>query len=99
MKKKIDLVDKQHNGEKWKSGSFDDESSNKEQTMKNLLSSLSKAVSKEHAFDFLYSLAASRDSLLWPLRRQLLRNKRIIPVTNITELVECVQRQFLITIM
>ena len=78
---------------------FDDESSNKEPTMKNRLSGLSQAVSKEHAFDFLYSLAASRDSLFWPLCGQLLRNKRIIPVTNITELVECVQRQFLITIM
>ena len=55
--------------------------------MKNLLSSLSQAVCKEHAFDFLYSLAASRDILFWPLRGQLLRNKRIIPVTNITELV------------
>ena len=29
MKKKIDLVDKEHNSEKWKSGSFDDESGNK----------------------------------------------------------------------
>ena len=55
--------------------------------MKNLSSSLSQAVSKEHAFDFLYSLAASRDILFWPLSGQLLRNKRIIPVTNITELV------------
>ena len=64
------------------------------------LSSLSQAVCKEHASDFLYSLAASRDILFWPLHGQLLRNKRIIPVTNIAELVECVQRQqFLITIM
>ena len=50
---------------------------------------------KEHAFDFLYGRAASRDILFWPPREQLLRNKPIIPVTNITELVECVQRQFL----
>ena len=78
---------------------FDDESSNKEPTMKTLLSGLSQAVSKEHAFDFLYSLAASRDGLFWPLCGQLFRNKPIIPVANITELVECVQRQFLITIM
>ena len=67
--------------------------------MKNLLSSFSQAVCKEQAFDFLYSLAASRDILFWPLRGQLLRNKRIIPVTNITELVDCVLRQFLIKIM
>ena len=77
---------------------FDDESINKEPTMNTLLSGLSQTVSKEHAFDFLNCLAASRDGLFWPLCGQLLRNKRIIPVTNITELVECVQRQFLITI-
>ena len=53
---------------------------------------------KEHAFDFLYSMAASRDILFWPPRGQLLRNKPIIPVTNITELVECVQRQFLVNV-
>ena len=57
------------------------------------------AVCKEHAFDFLYSMAASRDFLSWTPRGQLLRSKRIIPVKNITELVECVQRQFLVTIM
>ena len=43
IKKKIDLADKEHNSEKWKSGSFDDESGNKEPTMKDLLSSLSQA--------------------------------------------------------
>ena len=41
MKKKIDLVDKEHNSEKWKSGSFDDERGNEEPTMKDLLSSFS----------------------------------------------------------
>ena len=43
MKKKIDLVDKEHNSEKRKSGSFDDKSGNKEPKMKDLLSSLSQA--------------------------------------------------------
>ena len=43
MKKKIDLADKEHDGEKWKSGSFDDESGKIEPTMKDLLSSLSQA--------------------------------------------------------
>ena len=56
-------------------------------------------VCKEHVFDFLYRMEASRYILFWPPRGQLLRNKPIILVTNITELVECVQRQFLITIM
>ena len=53
---------------------------------------------KEHAFDFLYSMAASRDILFWPPRGQLLRNNPIIPVTNITDLVECVQRQYLVNV-
>ena len=35
-------------------------------------------------------MAASRDILFWTPRGQLLRNQRIIPVTNISELVECV---------
>ena len=43
MKKKIDFFDKEHNSEKWKSGSFVDESSNKKPTMKDRLSSLSQA--------------------------------------------------------
>ena len=33
-------------------------------------------------------MAASKDILFWTPRGQLLRNKRIIPVTNIAELVE-----------
>ena len=36
------------------------------------------------------SMAASRDILFWTSRGRLLRNKRIIPVTNIAELVEYV---------
>ena len=56
-------------------------------------------VCKEHTFDFLFIMAAARGILFWPPRGQLLRNKPIIPVTNITELAECVQRQFLVTIM
>ena len=35
-------------------------------------------------------MAASKDILFWTPRGQLLRNKRIIPVTNIAELVEYV---------
>ena len=33
-------------------------------------------------------MAASKDILFWTLRGQLFRNKRIIPITNIAELVE-----------
>ena len=35
-------------------------------------------------------MAAYKDILFWTPRGQLLRNKRIIPVTNIAELVECI---------
>ena len=35
-------------------------------------------------------MAASKDILFWTPRGQLLRNKRIIPVTNIAELLEYV---------
>ena len=38
-------------------------------------------------FDLLHSMATSRDILFWTPRGQLLWNKRIIPVTNIAELV------------
>ena len=47
-------------------------------------------MSEKRASDLLHSMAASKDILFWTSRRQLLRNKRIIPVTNIAELVEFV---------
>ena len=45
---------------------------------------------EKRTFDLLHSMAASKDILFWTSRGQLLRNKRIIPVTNIAELVEYV---------
>ena len=54
------------------------------------LSNLSQTVSEKRASELLHSMAASKDILFWTSRRQLLRNKRIIPVTNIAELVEFV---------
>ena len=47
-------------------------------------------MSEKRASDLLPSMAASKDILFWTPRGQLLRNKRIIPVTNIAELVEYV---------
>ena len=47
-------------------------------------------MSKERASDLLHSMATSRDILFWTPRGQLPRNKRIIPMTNIAELVEYV---------
>ena len=50
---------------------------------------LSQLVSRQKASYLLHSMAASKDILFWTPRGQLLRNQRIIPVTNISELVEC----------
>ena len=47
-------------------------------------------MSEKRASDLLYRMAVSKDILFWTSRGQLLRNKRIIPVTNIAELVEYV---------
>ena len=70
----------------------DDEHSNdpEEPRIKDVLGNLSKTVSRKRASDLLHSMAASKDILFWTPRGQLLRNQRIIPVTNISELVEYV---------
>ena len=90
MKRKIDFVDEEHDNENEEGGSLDDESKDEEPRINDVLSNLSNAVSNERASDFLHSMATSRDILFWTPRGQLLRNKRIIPVTNIAELVEYV---------
>ena len=90
MKRKIDFVDEEHDNENEEGGSLDDESKDEEPRIKDVLSNLSYAVSNERASDFLHSMATSRDILFSTPRGQLLRNKRIIPVTNIAELVEYV---------
>ena len=66
------------------------QSEDEEPRIKDVLSDLSSAVSKMRSSDLLHSMATSRDILFWTPRRQLLRNKRITPVTNIVELVEYV---------
>ena len=58
--------------------------------MKDILNTLSTAVSSQKTSSLLHSMAASKDILFWTPRGQLLRNQRIIPVTNISELVEYV---------
>ena len=90
MKRKIDFVDEEHDNENEEGGSLDDESKDEEPKIKDVLSNLSNAVSNARASDFLHSMATSRDILFWTPRGQLLWNKRIIPVTNIAELVEYV---------
>ena len=86
----MDLIEKELESEKEVSGSSDSDSDDEEPRIKDVLSNLSQAVSKKRASDLLHSMAASRDILFWTPRGQLLRSKRIIPVTNIAELVEYV---------
>ena len=90
MKKKIDLVEEEHESEHKESESSCDESEDEEPRIKDVLSHLSRAVSEKRASDLLHSMAASKDILFWTPPGQLLRNKRIIPVTNIAELVDYV---------
>ena len=90
MKRKINLVEKELQSGNKESRSSDGESEDEEPRINDVLSNLSQAVSKKRASDLLHSMAGSRDILFWTPRGQLLRNKRIIPVTNIAELVEYV---------
>ena len=68
--------------------SDDEQSNGEEPRIKDVLKNHSKPVSRERASDLLHSMAASKDILFWTPRGQLLRKNRIIPVTNIAELVE-----------
>ena len=90
MKRKIDLVEEEHDSEQKESESSSDESEDEEPRIKDVLSHLSRAVPEKRASDLLHSMAASKDILFWTPSGQLLRNKRTIPVTNIAELVEYV---------
>ena len=90
MKRKIDLVEEGHESKHEESESSGDESEDEDPSIKDVLSHLSRAVSVKRASDLLHSMAASKDILFWTPRRQLLPNKRIIPVTNIANLVEYV---------
>ena len=65
-----------------------EDSSDEEPRIKDVFENLSQTVSRKRASDLLHSMAASKDILFWTPRGQLLRNKRIIPVTNFAELVE-----------
>ena len=68
--------------------SDDEQSNDEEPRIKDVLENLSKTVSRERASDLLHSMAASKDILFWTPRGQILRKNRVIPVTNIAELVE-----------
>ena len=90
MKRKIDLVDEEHESEDEENESSSDKSEDEEPRMKDVFSHLSQAVSEKRASELLRRMAASKDILFWTPRGKLLRNKCIIPVTNIAELLEYV---------
>ena len=89
MKRNVDWDEEEESYEDT-NASEDEESDNEEPRIKDVLEGLSQLVSRQKASDLLHSMAASKDILFWTSRGQLLRNQRIIPVTNISELVEYV---------
>ena len=88
MKRKIDLVEEEHESEDEEKESSSEERKDEEPRIKD--GHLSQAVSEKRASELLHIMAASKDILFWAPREQLLQNKGIIPVTNIAELVEYV---------
>ena len=96
MKRKVDWDDEQNEESSMElseetsetEASDEEDSSDEEPRIKDVLENLSQTVSRKRASDLLHSMAASKDILFWTRRGQLLRNKLIIPVTNIAELVE-----------
>ena len=70
--------------------SDDEQNNDEEPRIKDVLENLSQSVSRKRASDLLHSMATSKDILFWTPRGQLLRKNRLIPVTNIAELVEYV---------
>ena len=83
MKRKIDLVEEEHESVHEERESSGDESEDVEPRIKDVLRHLSRAVAEKSASDLLHRMAASKDILFWTPRGQLLQNTRIIPVTNI----------------
>ena len=73
--------------------SDDEQNNDEEPRIKDVLENLSQSVFRKRASDLLHSMATSKDILFWTPRGQLLRKKRLIPVTNIAELVEYVSLQ------
>ena len=61
MKRKIDLVEEEHDSEHKESESSSDESADEKPRIKDVLSHLSQAVSERRASDLLHSMAASKD--------------------------------------
>ena len=87
MKRKVDWDEEEQSEREDHS---DEDSDEEEPRIKDVLDNLSQAVSRKRASEMLHSMATSKDILFWTPHGQLLRHQRIIPVTNISELVEYV---------
>ena len=90
MKKNVDWDEEEESDYEDTNASEDEESDNEKPRFKGVLEGLSQLVSRQKASDLLHSMAASKDIFFWTPSGLLLRNQRIIPVTNISELVEYV---------
>ena len=90
MKRKVDWDEEEESDYEDSNVSENEESDNEEPRIKDVLEGLSQLVSRQMASNLLHSMAASKDVLFWTPCGQLLRNQRIIPVTNISDLVEYV---------
>ena len=89
MKRKMDWDDKQES-EKEDNSTSERESDDEKPRIKDVFNNLSNAVSRNYASELWHSMATSKDILFWTPSGVLLRNQYVIPVTNISELVEYV---------
>ena len=71
MKRKIDLVDGEHEGEDEENDSSSDESEEEEPRIKDVLGHPSLAVWEKRTSELLHSMAASKDILFWTSRKHL----------------------------
>ena len=67
MKRKIDLVDEEHESKDEENEISSDESEDEDPRIKDVLSHLSQAVSVKRASELLHSMAASKDLLYWTI--------------------------------
>ena len=88
MKRKVDWEEEESGKEE--GSASDEEGDDEEPRIKDVLENLSNTVSKQEASDLLHIMASSKDILFWTPSGLLLRNQRMIPVTNIAELVDYV---------
>ena len=82
--------DKEKESEMEDYSTSDEESDDEEPRIKDVLNNLSNAVFRKHASELLHSMATLKNILFGTPSGLLLRNQRLIPVTNISELVEYV---------